>query len=271
MNGCCGGYLTRFLAGCILSLQPISFARGQLPTATNPSYTAAGIVNAATQLPGVLAPNTITTLYGSNLSWSTQAVTPGNLDDGTLPTSLDGVSVIVNGILSSMFFVSPGQINFLIPYEIIGSSATVVVERQGIVGPAVTFPLATASPGFLQWNGNFALAQHADGSLITASAPAQGGEVIVLYAVGLGRTIPDVLPGEVVTTATSILYKAELEVLLNGSPCPPSSIWYAGLTPGFAGLYQINLQLPQNLPPNPEIQMSMGAEVSPAQILLYAE
>lgn len=245
--------------------------RGQSATATDPSYTAAGIVNAATQSAGVLAPNTIASIYGTNLAWSTQPVTAGDLDGGTLPTALGGVSVYVNGLLSNLFFVSPGQINFLIPYDIVGSSAVVFVERQGVAGPYVTIPMATVSPGFFQWDGNFALAQHADGSLITASAPAQGGEVVVLYAAGLGRTTPDVLPGAIVSIATSILYESELQILLNGEPCPASSIWYAGLTPGFAGLYQINLLLPRNLPSDPQIQMTMAGQTSPAQILLFAE
>lgn len=255
----------------LLCMVPVFGVRAQSPTATDPSYTAAGIVNAATQFPGTLAPNTIASIYGTNLSWTTHAVTAGDLDGGTLPNSLEGVSVFVNGILSNLFFVSPGQINFLIPYEIVGSSATIIVERQGIVGPSATIPLATTSPGFFEWNSNFALAEHADGSLVTSDAPAQAGEVIVLFAAGLGRTSPDVPSGHIVSTATSILYESELEILLNGQPCAPSSIWYAGLTPGFAGLYQINLELPQDLPANPQIQMIMAAQNSPATVQLYAQ
>jgi len=260
------------IAGLLLLVVLAVFgAQAQSPTATDPSYTADSIVNAATQVPGTLAPNTIATIYGKNLSWTTHAVTAGDLDGGTLPDALEGVSVYVNGILSNLFFVSPGQINFLIPYEIVGSGATVVVERQGIVGPAVTIPLATTSPGLFEWNGNFALAEHADGSLVTAVAPAQPGEVIVLYAAGLGRTIPDVASGHIVSTATSILYESELQILLNGQPCPASSIWYAGLAPGFAGLYQINLELPQELAVNPQIQISMAAQSGPANVELYAQ
>src|SRR5580693_330218 len=137
------------------------------PTSTDPSYSTASIVNAATQTAETLAPNTIATVYGAYLSWTTHAVTAGDLDGGTLPTALEGVSVYVNGILSNLFFVSPGQINFLIPYDIVAASATVYVARQGIAGPPVTIQLAEASPGFFSWNGNFALADHADGSLIS--------------------------------------------------------------------------------------------------------
>jgi uncharacterized protein (TIGR03437 family) len=265
-------YITRLFSNCLFAFAAISAAQAQLPVSTTaPSYNAAGIVNAATQTAGMLAPNGIATLYGTNLSWTTHAVDAGDLNGGTLPTSLEGVSVYVNGILSNLFFVSPGQINFLIPYDIVLQSATVYVARQGIAGPPATIQLADAAPGFFEWSGNFALATHADGSLITATAPAQASEIIVLYAAGLGRTSPDVPSGHIVSVATSILYATELQVLLNGAPCPSSSIYYAGLTPGFAGLYQINLMLPDLLPTNPEIQMVIGTQASPALVQLFTQ
>jgi len=265
-------YITRLFSVCVLGFSTISAALAQFPAAsTAPSYSAAGIVNAATQTAGTLAPNTIATVYGTNLSWTTHAVDLGDLNGGTLPIQLEGVSVNVSGIFGSLFFVSPGQINFLIPYDITQSSVTFYVERQGIAGPEVTIPLAKTAPGFFEWNGSFALATHADGSLITSSAPAQASEVIVLYAAGLGRTSPDVASGHIASAATSILYAAELQVLLNGEPCPASSIYYAGLTPGFAGLYQINLMLPDVLPPDPEIQMVIGTQASPALVQLFTK
>jgi uncharacterized protein (TIGR03437 family) len=266
----CRGYITRLFSGCMLAFPAV--APAQVPAAsTAPSYSAAGIVNAATQVAGTLAPNTIATIYGTNLSWTTHAVDFGDLRGGTLPIALEGVSVNVNGILGSLFFVSPGQINFLIPYDLAVTSATVYVERQGIAGPPVIIPLATTAPGFFQWNGNFALAEHADGRLISPADPALASEIIVLYAAGLGRTSPDVPSGHIVSTATSILYASELQILLNGQPCASSSIYYAGLTPGFAGLYQINLILPDVLPPDPAIQMVIGAQSSPASIQLFAQ
>ena len=170
----------------------------------------------------------------------------------------------MNGIFCNLFFVSPGQINFLIPYELASTSGIVYVVRDSVAGPPATIPMADTAPGFFEWNGNFALAQHADGTLISASAPAQAGEIIVLYAVGLGHTSPEVPSGHVVSRATSIVYLSELQILLNGGPCPASSIYYAGLTPGFAGLYQINLKLPEVLPPDPLIQIVIGAQASPA-------
>src|SRR5579863_2365499 len=157
-------YITCLVFGCLaasLSLSDVS------PTSTDPVYSPASIVNAATQTSETLAPNTIATIYGTNLSWTTHAVAARDLNGGTLPVSLDGVSVYVNGILSNLFYISPDQINFLIPYEIVASSATIYVTRQGVGGLPVTIPMAETAPAFLEWNGNFALATHADGSLIS--------------------------------------------------------------------------------------------------------
>ncbi len=258
------------LAGCLSVALPGPAAQAAAP-ANNPSYTSASIVNAATGEGGTLAPNMIASIYGTNLSWNTHAVAVGDLNGGTLPMSLEGVTVYVNGLRSNLFYVSPSQINFLIPYEITAPTGTVVVIRDALAGPSVVVQLAIASPGFFQWSGNFAVAEHADGSLITSSHPAQAGEIVVLYAAGLGRTSPDVPSGHIVYTATSLLYKSELQILLNGSPCPASSIYYAGLAPGFAGLYQINLRLPDTLPSDPAIQMVLGSQSSPSQIQLFVQ
>jgi uncharacterized protein (TIGR03437 family) len=262
------------VAGC-LSTGNESLAQS-LPL-NPPFFTAAGIVQGATQVAQTLAPNTIATIYGTNLSWTTHILVAADLNGGTLPTSLDGVSVYVHNIESNLLYVSPTQINFLIPYELTVASAEVVVARQGIAGPigpdglpSVKIQMTTVAPGFFQWNGNFALAQHADGSLIDPGSPAQPGETIVLYAAGLGRTVPDSSSGVVPTAAATILYASQLQIMLNGVALPGASVQYAGVTPGYAGLYQINVVLPAVLPPNPQIQIVMGTEASPPAIQLYA-
>jgi uncharacterized protein (TIGR03437 family) len=263
---------TYLFLGCILAYFATSTALGDLSTAsTAPFYSAASIVNAATQTAGYLAPNTIATIYGTNLSWTTGAVAVGDLNSGRLPTSLEGVTVYVNGLTSNLFFVSPGQINFLIPYELLTSSITVYVARQGVAGPPAKIPFAATAPGFFEWNGNFAVAEHANGTIISSSAPAQPGEIVVLFAAGMGRTIPDISSGQSVSRPTSIFYASQLQILLNGDPCPSSSIRYAGLTPGFAGLYQINLRLPDVLPPDPTIQIVIGTQASPPWVQLSTQ
>jgi uncharacterized protein (TIGR03437 family) len=254
----------RFILGCALAVLP---AFADLTGASGaPAYTAAGVVNAATQLAQTLAPNTIATLYGTNLSYADP--TSAGTVQGTLPTTLGGVTVTVNGIAANLFYVSATQINFLIPYTITAATAAIFVLRDGTSGPTVTVPLAAAAPAFFEWNTNLVLAVHSTGELISATAPAVPNEVIILFAAGLGRTQPDIGNGQITVRATSLLDLADFRILLNGAPLPVADTWYAGLAPGFSGLYQINLQLPTQLPDNPQIQIAMGQQISPSGVTL---
>jgi uncharacterized protein (TIGR03437 family) len=266
--------ISLLIAGCALK----AATADTVLNANAPFFTAASIVQAATQTVETLAPNTLATIYGSNLSYATHAVDAQDLEGGTLPTSLEGVTVIVHGITCKLLYVSPNQINFLIPYEITAPTAQVLVERQGVAGPigtdnipSVTIKLAATAPGFFQWSGNFIVAEHADGSLITTDAPAQASETVVLFAAGLGRTVPETGSGVLPPAAATLLYASQLEIVLNGTVLPQSSIYYAGVTPGFAGLYQINVTLPDVLPPDPEIQVVIGTQGSPPGILLFTK
>lgn len=269
------GWARHFITPIILFILFTGDARPATAQSDNaPFFTAAGVVQAATQCAGALAPNTIATVYGTNLSWTTDAVTAADLNNGTLPITIDGVTVYINGIPANLMYVSPGQINLLIPYEIAALSASVLVVRQGVAGPynangmpSVVIPMALTAPGFFEWNGNFAVAEHADGTLITPDSPAQAGEVVVLYAAGLGRTSPDTASGVAPQTAMPIL--SQLQILVNGAALPAGSIYYAGVTPEYAGLYQINLRLPDPVAVNPDIQIVIGSQSSPPAVQLY--
>ena len=233
---------------------------------TSPSYTAQSIVHAATQTPEALAPNTIATIYGTNLSFSTASA--GNLPIGqVLPTDLAGVTVIAGGYIANLFYVSPTQINFLIPYFLIPGNITVFVARNGVAGPQVQIQLNSTAPGGFQWNG-YLIGTHLDGRLISPSSPASAGEIIVIYFAGLGRVSPDTTSGRLAPSAAPIVALSQTQVLLSGVPCPQSSILYVGLAPGFAGLYQINLKVPPLAPPNPEFRVQVGNQISPPGIPL---
>ncbi len=279
-SGAIFGAPLRYGLACVLAFA--TCARADLSGSGNaPSYTAASIVNAATQTPGPLAPNTIATVYGTNLSWDTYAITPADLSGGSLPQTVHGVTVFVGGLTTSIYYVSPTQINFLIPYELIPGPVTIYVARDGVGGPKVTVQLDQASPGFFEWSGNMAIAEHGDpsvcasdpaaqlaGCLVSGEFPASPGETIVLYAAGLGHTSPNTQSGLLARQPAQIASLANLEIVLDGNAVPPQNILYAGLTPGFAGLYQINLRLPDSFAPNPVIQIVIGSDSSPATVQL---
>jgi uncharacterized protein (TIGR03437 family) len=252
---------------CVLALA--TCAHADLSGSGNaPNYSAASIVNAATQLPGALAPNTIATVYGTNLSWDEYAINTADLAGGSLPQIAHGVTVFVGGLATGIFYVSPTQINFLIPYELIPGTTKIYVERNGVKGPDAMVQLNNTSPGLFEWNGNLAVAQHLDGKVVSPDLPASAGEIIVLYAAGLGHTAPSTQSGRLAQQAAQITSRASFQILLDGNPVAAENILYAGLTPGFAGLYQINLRLPDSISPNPVIQILVGSDASPATVQL---
>jgi uncharacterized protein (TIGR03437 family) len=246
-----------------LALLPCSVARGQAPA---PAYSVAGIVNAASSVPGpFFAPNSIVSLYGSSLSSSDPVSAPSGV--ATLPLQLGGVSVYVDSSMAPLLYVSATQINFLIPsnqYPDPTIAVPVHVVRQSVSGPIVTLFVISGAPALFGAAGGYALAEdwNANYAVITADAPAHGGDTVILYATGLGLTQPNPLPGATPLTAASIPDLSSLKVLLAGTAIDPALIKYAGLSPGFPGLYQINLVLPKGLPVDPEVVISMGGQSS---------
>jgi len=235
-----------------------------------PSYSPASIVNAATNLPNPLAPNTIATVYGANLSFSTRVVTPEDLRGGSLPSVLigTGVRVLVASIPASVYFVSPTQINFLIPSNLRAGLVDLQIVRDGRAGPIVQITLTSVAPALFQADTRTAVATMADGSVITWDAPARPGDFVVLYAVGLGPTVPDPGNGQLPKGPAPIQRMADFHVLLDGMAVDSRSVAYAGVAPGFAGLYQVNLRLPESLADGPEIRLGVGDQISPPGIRL---
>jgi uncharacterized protein (TIGR03437 family) len=261
------GLLAALLAGlfvCVTS-QAAEEATRQAPT-----YTAASVVNAATNQTGPLAPFALVSIYGKELSFTTRAISPADISNGILPLAIPGagVQVTIDLVLAPLIFVSPTQINFLIPATIRPGRRTLRVARSGLEGPAVQVDIAAAAPGLFTSDGAAAIAVRADGSLVTAETPASPGDVVLLFATGLGATTPSFDALAVPDRAAVITRLSEFDVLLNGTPMAASNILYAGVTPGFAGLYQINLRLPEGTPPGPEVQLRIGESTSPRGLRL---
>ena len=236
-----------------------------------PSYSSDSIVNAATQLPGRFAEFTIATIYGQNLAFRTN-VTNGDGASG-LPTNLGGVSVYFDGSYAGLFYVSPTQINFLIPAATGTGDYAVRVIRDAAAGPEAILHLDAFSPGFFGYSSNGAaanthlvstiVATHIDGRLVSTDLPAAPAEILVLYATGLGATIPAQIPGRVPLKAAAISASSLIKILIDGVASDAANILYAGITPGFSGLYQINLRLPAVISSHPAVQIQFGTIISP--------
>lgn len=225
-----------------------------------PAYSSSGIVNASDYSSGPFAPNSVLSIFGSNLSWYTAV--PAASNDSAAPTELAGVSVYVDNWPAPLLYVSGAQINFLVPVYQVAGAVTVNVTREGVEGPTVTIALVDAAPALFDPGAGFAIATHADGTLLTDAAPGQPGEIVVVYATGLGATDPNPVPGAAPQSAAPIESLGSLTVSLDGAALPWYLIKYAGVTPGCVGLYQLNLEMPQNVGADPVIQVSVGTQSS---------
>jgi uncharacterized protein (TIGR03437 family) len=230
-----------------------------------PSYSAAGIVNASSFTAGPFAPNSVITVFGAGLARSTHALVDADLVACTsslagrcLPLELNYVRVYVQDQPVPLLYVSDGQVNFLMSSVEPAGSVRVRVVTEGITGPEITVALVDSAPALFSMTGGYVIAQDVKGNLLTADAPAHAGDTVVVYATGLGRTSPNLAVGEIPAYAATMLAMASLKVTLNGTAVDPSLVKYAGLTPGSAGLYQINLYVPEGTGNDPEIQVTAG-------------
>jgi uncharacterized protein (TIGR03437 family) len=192
---------------------------------------------------GPIAPGTWVSIYGSNLAPG--PVTP---KDFPFPTLVNGTTVLVGGVEAPLFYVSPTQINALIPAELAPAQEySILVAANGGYTLPETLVTTAVRPGVLAFFPNKPIiAQHADYSLITDASPAKPGENFTMYLLGMGDTDPKVATNAPApSTPPFALVTTQPEVRINGAAAPVS---YAGLTPGTVGLYQINTKVPDDAP-----------------------
>jgi uncharacterized protein (TIGR03437 family) len=231
-----------------------------------PSYSAAGIVNASNYAVGPFAPNSVISIFGGGLARSEHtlgdadlvACTSSVLAARCLPLELNYVRVYVQDQPVPLLYVGPGQVNFLMSSMETAGPVKVRVVTEGITGPEIVVTLVDAAPALFSMDGGYVIAQDTKGNLLTADAPAHAGDTVVVYITGLGRTSPNPAMGEIPSYAATMLAFASLKVTLNGSMVDPYFIKYAGVTPGCAGLYQINFYIPDGTGNDPEIQVTAG-------------
>jgi len=232
-----------------------------------PCYSQESIVNAASFVPGTLAPNTIAAIFGTNLSYSTRALGPGDVLGGRLPNSLAGVTVRVGPVFAPLCYVSPTQINLLIPGNLDLGQHEVRVVRDGWAGPGVNVSLGDAAPGLFLLDQQTVVSSHEDFSVVTPESPARPDHYVILWATGLGPTWdPEAWYDLIPLKAFWIKRLQEFRVVINDVAVDPGRISYAGTAPYLAGVYQINLKLPSDVPPDPEIRISVGQQASPAGV-----
>jgi uncharacterized protein (TIGR03437 family) len=210
-----------------------------------------GVSNAASGLASI-APNAWVSIYGANFAaagfsddWSKSIL------NGTLPTTLDGVSVSVGGIPAYVSFVSPGQINVLTP-NVASGGASVTVQTAAGTSTPVTIASQPFSPAFFPWPNGQPVATHLDYSWAVkngtfagaTTVPAKPGEYIILWGTGFGPTTPTAPTGVTIPASATYYTANPAYVAIGGVKAP---VYATALAPGFAGLYQVVAMVPATL------------------------
>lgn len=203
------------------------------------------------------APNSLIEIYGTNLSPVTRGWTGADFVNNTAPTSLGGVSVTIAGKPAFVNYVSATQVNVVVPDGIgTGSVPVVVSTPAGISNPFnatafATRPAVLALPSFVIGGKQYAGALFNDFRTVAMpsgavagvpSRPAVPGDVLVLYGIGFGAVNPTT-PAGLLAPGTSQL-ASNVQVKINGVN---ATVQFAGLAPGYAGLYQLNITVPNNV------------------------
>ena len=258
-------------------------------SSTAPSISAGGIASAGLSTPPVqaLAPNAIATVFGSRFApdGTARQAGPDDLVDGKIPTNLAGVCVgfgadRLGAVRAPIFSIYPGQINFQVPSLPAGSSTIVVTTNcdtpQAQTSNAVPVTVQSAAPEFFYFlhNGSghnpIAALNAVTGTFIGAAgllpgvttAPAKPGDILTLFGTGLGVTDPAFGPGELPGAAAQVT--APVSISLGGVTLASSDALYVGVTQN-AGLYQVNLRVPDGVPEGDQaLVITVGGVSSPA-------
>ena len=188
-------------------------------------------------------------IFGTNLSTATYIWQNSDFVNGLLPTSLEGVSVTINGMPAFIDYISPTQINVLAPDDATTGSVQVQVTVAQQASNSFSVAKNQFSPAFFTiGNGAYVAALHSDYTLVgsanllpgVTTRPAQPGETIQLYGTGFGPTNPALPTAQLVSTPAVLAN--QVQVTIGGMA---ATVVYAGLVE--SGTYQLNVTVP-NLP-----------------------
>ncbi len=234
-------------------------AADKAPRPAAPLINVGGIVNAASNRgapDNYISPGSIISIYGTGLANATRDAREEDLVNGLfLPVNLAGVSVFFGRVPAPLFFVSPLQINAQVPVEIGPAVWTVLVTHTNLESTEKVL-VRPYSPGL------FSVARHSDGLLVSREAPAKAGEFILFFGTGFGATMPAFQTGAA-APQFPVFMIAAIEAAIGEIPLGAADIYYSGLAPGFAGLYQFNLRIPPAAPAGDlEVRVKVAEEWS---------
>jgi uncharacterized protein (TIGR03437 family) len=220
-----------------------------------------GVVNAASNALGAVAPGTIAAATGNFLLGSPSIAPSGQ----PWPTCLAGLSMQFGGIPAPLYYASAAQVNFQVPWELEGRTQAAVSATVGTqTGRAQIINLSPYSPGLFSMNsqgsGQGAILDSRY-RLVDSSNPASVGDVIQIYSTGLGAVTNQPASGSPAPSSPLAETTTTPVATIGGTT---AHVLYSGLTPGSVGLYQVNAQVPTGIATSPAVPVvvSIGGVAS---------
>ncbi len=225
----------------------------------------AWVQNAAGPTPEeVVAPGSIISIYGSKLAPHLQ-IGPTN----PLMQTLLGTTVMVDGRILALLFVSPEQINAVLHPDTPEGKQTVVISRPGELDITTEIEVRRNAPGlFTRVFGErlFAMASHEDGSPVTPDSPARRGEVVTIYGTGFGPYDKVAPYGFPLPESPEFLTVDKVEVFAGDQLLEPQ---FVGGAPGFAGTDIIRLPIGENLPAASTVELKVRVNGRESNTVLF--
>jgi len=243
--------------------------------AQTPSVSAGGVLNAASNAVGTpVSPGSYVSIYGSNL-----AADLATFDSVPLTNSLSGVSVTFNGVTAPLKFISPGQINAQLPWDVLSSgtagTVNVVVTRNGAPSTPQQVQVGPFSPGVFAI-GNIAVSINPDGSVAAPAGaipgiptkPAKIGDPLGLVILCTGLGAVDSTPANGAASLDKLRTATTTPTVLIGGKA--ATVIFAGLSPQFPAVNQINVLIPAGTPTGDAvpIQIQLGGITTDGKITI---
>lgn len=244
---------------------------------SGPTVAFGGVVdNAAFASGQAVAAGSIAAVFGSQFTNSA----PANASGFPLPTTLGGLQVLVNGSAVPLFYAGASQIDIQVPFGLASGQVLVQVLQNGQPSNRVSATVDSIAPRIFALgqlpaapDGNlYGAVFNSDSTLalptnlVAGSHPAHAGDILTIYALGLGPVSPSVNTGAPAPAAEPLARTTNAVQVMYGSGTGGSvtaTPLYSGLAPFFAGLYQINVLLPQaGLSGNVPVTINLPGHVS---------
>ena len=244
---------------------------GIQPNTVVPSVNLGGVVESASYS-AAPAPGSLVSIFGGKLSGGT-----GSATQLPLSTLLLATKVQVAGRELPLVFTSDGQVNAVLPYDLpVDTTLQLIVRNANAISPGQEFTVGVTRPAVFTVDNSgkgqghiYKVDSAANQTLAGAASPVKAGDVLVVYCSGLGAVDPPVAAGSATPFTNLTRTVNPVTVTVGGKSAP---VAFSGLTPGFTGLYQVNITVPDGLPDDgatPVVLTAAGQISAPVTISVH--